>query len=181
MDRPDWPLKRFDPGNERRVGRAQSPATGPARRGQHEPSETVLFEDAAVTVTTAHTVIRQNTSYAVSNITSVEEFVERAPSALATGGLALMIAGLFCVRLNVGDSAAVGWVGAGCGAFIVVVFLLLRPKYWIRIGTAGAETNAIWSHDRTWTLAVLDAIKEAMGRSQGQGPSVSDPTSSEIS
>jgi hypothetical protein len=131
------------------------PATSPAE-------ERVLFEDQTVKVTNVRAIIQQKTTYAMANVTSVKEFVEPKPAGVALLGLCLIALGLTCVEIKVADSADVGWVGTGLGTLLLVFFFFTKPKYWVRIGTAGAEANAVWSHNADWTRKVVGAINSAI-------------------
>lgn len=118
--------------------------------------ERVLFQDALVTVTTARVQVQQ-TTYPTLNITSVRELVEPRPvSVLALGGC-LLIMGLLCASF---ETVLLGM--SGLGLVIIVAYFAIPPKYWVRIGTAGAETNAVFSKDPAWTRAVVAAINEAI-------------------
>ncbi len=41
-------------------------------------------------------------------------------------------------------------------------WFLINTQYWVRIGTAGAEANAIASNDAAWTRKVVAAMVEAL-------------------
>jgi hypothetical protein len=135
----------------------------PSQHATAPREERVLLQNDLVTVTSARVVVRQKTTYALANITSVSEFIEPRPAAVALMALLLATMGLFCV----GFSGTVGGVELALGAVLLVVFFLIQPKHWVRLGTAGAEQNAVWSHDALWTREVVSAITHAMA---GGGP-----------
>lgn len=124
--------------------------------------ERVLFEDKTVTVTNVRTVIEGKTTYAMSNVTSVREFVQPKPAGLLVFGVLLVAMGASCVHLDWADSAQMGWIGNAIGGLLLIAYSLSKPKYWLRIGTAGAETNAIWSHDSAWVQEVVAAMNGAI-------------------
>lgn len=147
-------------GAPRSTSGAAAPASGhtPAEKGV----ERTLFEDKTVKVTTVRAVVHGKQTYAMSNVTSVSAFIEPKPQALAVFGFFCLGLGLFCVKINVADSSQVGTGGAILGAVLLILYAISKPKHWVRIATAGAETNAIWSHDPAWTQRVVDAISEAI-------------------
>jgi hypothetical protein len=120
--------------------------------------EVVLFQDATVTVTNMRAIV-PGVTYAMANVTSVREFIEPRPRVLVLMGLFLLASGLCCVAANAGT---VGWTENVMGAALVGIYAILKPKYWVRIGTSGAEANAIWSNDPSWTRSVVAAINGAM-------------------
>ncbi len=134
-----------------------------AVRGSPSPQggERVYFQDARVTVTGARAMLG-GTTYAMANITSVKEFVEIPSPAAAILGTILVLAGIALVVDSSGGSGF-GWTlllaGAACVAFW---WFLINTQYWVRIGTAGAEANAIASNDAAWTRKVVAAMNEAI-------------------
>jgi len=123
--------------------------------------ERVILQDAArgVTITTSRAMLG-STTYAVPNITSVRQEVQRSGAGclmvVAGVGLFLSIHALFrgtfwgYVSLLVGMGAA------------VLAYLRWRPTFWIVIGTAGAESRTISSKDGQWIIRVAAALNEAM-------------------
>jgi len=122
-------------------------------------NETVIYKDTLVTVTTARAVI-QDTTYAMANITSVRHFEQPANIGclVAIGGV-IGVVGVLSLRadttvgilvlLLAGIVGGAAWIGR-------------HPTHWVRIGTAGAEADAISSHDREWTRRVVEAINTAI-------------------
>ena len=92
----------------------------------------------------------------------LREFVEPRPRALLTGGVLLCLPGSGCIAAHVADSADVGWIMCVIGAVLLVVYAFTKPKFWVRIGTAGAEANAVWSNEAQWTRTVVAAINQAI-------------------
>ena len=124
--------------------------------------ERILFQDATVKITNVRAIIHGKQTYAMSNVTSVNEFVEPRPGIFLLAGLVFGVPGLLCVKINVADSTEVGTVFLLLGGACIVGYFLSKPKYWVRIGTAGAEANAVWSHDPKWTRTVVEAMNEAI-------------------
>jgi hypothetical protein len=123
--------------------------------------ERVIFQDDTITVTNVRAVVRQKTTYAMSNITSVREFVEPRPTVLLLLGICFLLLGFACISgPEIVSTLAI--LGLVAGAVLGLLYFLLKPKLCVRIGTAGAETNAIWSHDAAWTRKVVEAINNAI-------------------
>ena len=130
---------------------------------QTETAERVLFEDSAVTVTNVRVLVNATgTTFATANITSVREFVEPRPPGLALLGFMATTLGIFCVGVQVADSASVGWVVGAVGVLCLLLYTATKPKHWVRVATAGTESNAIWSHDPLWTRTVVGAVNDAI-------------------
>jgi hypothetical protein len=126
-------------------------------------AETVLFQDSLVTVTTTRVIVRGEVTYAMANLTSVRAFVQKKPLAVLFGGLLLIVLGACCIGARVAHSRSMGIIVTSVGIALVIAYLyLFKAKYWVRIGTAGAETNAIWSDDPTWTRGVVEAVNQAI-------------------
>ena len=120
--------------------------------GQEQP----LFADNVVTVTRTRAIIA-GTTYAMANITSVRTFIEPRPVAVITLGALLMVCGFGLAMV-----LAEAWAVFGIGLLIAVLWFFIKPKHWVRIATAGVESNAAFSHDPVWTAAVVGAINHAI-------------------
>jgi hypothetical protein len=146
------------PADSKREARAESaPAEKPKEAG-----ERVLFEDGTVKITSARAIVSGKTTYAMSNITSVKQFVEPRPGVFLLAAVIIGGPGLLCVKSNDSGTSGIGGFLLFVGAACVVGFFLNKPKYWVRIGTSGAETNAVYSHDPEWTRSVVHAMNEAI-------------------
>lgn len=129
------------------------------RKGQ-EFEDAELFDDGLVTVTRTRAIL-DGTTYAMANITSVTMLVQPRWTALLVVGLAFAAAGAI-VLAKVAEGGSAGAFLLGLGALLALVYWLRKPKYWVRIGTAGAEVDAVYSHDPEWTTRVVEAINEAI-------------------
>lgn len=130
-----------------------------AEDGEQADADAPFFEDELVTVTRTRAIIA-GTTYAMSNITSVRTFIVPKPFGVAIVAALLMLFGLFVAQSGIqGPGIGVSAVGV---ALLALYLWVLKPKYWVRIGTAGAESNAVWSNDAQWTEGVVDAINEAI-------------------
>ncbi|WP_394840368.1 DUF6232 family protein [Pendulispora rubella] len=146
-----------------RCGRPNAKAIAPYGSPQTSSNEQTLFQDRLVTVTNVRLIIGQDTTYAMSNITSVRELVQPRPTIALWIGLAMVVMG--ASRCNQAESGEVGMIWAWIsllGILPLYVYVRTRPKYWVRIGTAGAETNAISSVDPQWTRTVVASINTAI-------------------
>lgn len=127
--------------------------------------EHVFFRDADVTVTSVRVQVRAAT-YAMSNVTSVSSFVHvpPKPGGFVAGALLFLAPAAFMIYLDKNDG--IGWLLGVIGALLLLPYVLSNPKpmHWVRIGTAGAEANAIYSHDAEWTRCVVAAINDAILR-----------------
>jgi hypothetical protein len=102
----------------------------------------------------------------MANITSVRDFEERRNPAIL--GVAVLVAcpSLLCVSMcKIGtDSWFFGFILGSMALAMLGWYFMQKTKYWVRIGTAGAEANATWSKDKNWTMGVVAAINEAIVR-----------------
>ena len=123
------------------------------------PGEKVIYQDTLVTVTTSRVVIG-GVTYAMANITSVRQFAQPPDTAgvVFLGILSLIFSGVMGLLKN--------WVT--CLVFVALGIAALywagkqKPKHWVKIGTAGAETNALCDHDPMRTSRIVVAINEAI-------------------
>lgn len=120
--------------------------------------EGTYLADELVTVTKTRAII-SGITYAMANITSVSTFVEPRPVMILVIAAAVFVVGLLFLGQNL---AAALICGAGSLAFLAFYWFYYKPKYWVRLGTAGAESNAVWSQDPAYTQSVVDAISKAL-------------------
>lgn len=130
----------------------------PRRKGSRP-----LFQDEVVTVTKTRMLITMDTgetvTYAMANVTSVSMFVEPKNFAVVLIGLCSVIIGSAIIGFD--RTWGIGFVAVGASLAGIYLFLL-KPKFWLRIGTAGAETNAVYSTDASWTKEVVAAVNKAI-------------------
>lgn len=111
-------------------------------------------------ITTARAVLA-GTTYAMANITSVRQLAE--PS--AAGFLGLLAAGGAALGIYVAIDGLwrLGLVILAFAALLGLAAYFARKRtYWVRIGTAGAETNAVSSDDPVWVARVVGALNDAI-------------------
>jgi hypothetical protein len=126
-----------------------------------------LFQDEVVTVSKTRMIIRdasgENITYAMANVTSVQMFVEPKNAVVAFLAAALLILGVLFVKLDNESLFPAGVAMAVASIVFAVVYLfVMKPKFWVRIGTAGAETDSVYSLDQAWTKEVVAAVNEAI-------------------
>lgn len=122
--------------------------------------EQTIFADDTVTITTARAYLN-GTTYAMANITSVRTHAEsRGVIKAIVAIVGLTVAASFVV----GISSAVFFITLPLTVVAALWFAFSKPKLWVRIGTAGAESNALWSNDPAWVAKVVAAINEAIVR-----------------
>ena len=119
--------------------------------------EVTIYTDPTVTITTARAIL-DGTTYAVANVTSVRAWtVKKSGSALMFGVIMLVIA------VAVGASSVPwGLVVAVAAGFGFLIHFILKDRHFVRIGTAGAEHDAIWSHDLAYIRGIVDALNNAI-------------------
>lgn len=121
--------------------------------------ERVFMDQPNVKITSARAIIN-GTTYALANVTSVKTFVQEPnPRVLIYGSIIFLSGGL----LLLGHITEPGLVIMAIGAIVLAIyFFLLKPTFWVRIGTAGAEANAIGYRDQAQTKLVVDAMNDAI-------------------
>jgi hypothetical protein len=133
-------------------------------------SDTVLFEGTGLLVTNARVVVH-DTTYAVRNITSVRIVEESIVRGIGCGLVVAVGAGIVAlVGLDQYSDSDGGGVPLGFGLVGLVVGLLAMvlaakqpgARYWVAIGTSGAEQNAVSSFDRSWAQTVVAAVTTAI-------------------
>lgn len=122
------------------------------RPSNAQSGEKTYFEDSLVTVTKSRAIISGKT-YAMANITSVTMFTEPANYSIA------ICLGLFAL-LSFALSNPVLIIGSI--VCTIIACFIPKPKYWVRIGSASAESNAIFSHDSNYISRIVAAMNEAI-------------------
>jgi hypothetical protein len=120
--------------------------------------EKPLFHDESATVTPTRAILG-GTTYAVANITSVRHQEQPGEMGLTLFGLCVAIVGL--LLLDAYMSPAIGLVAFGL-VVVVIGVKIRKPKHWVLVCTAGAETRAVFSYDKHWTTKVVEALNQAI-------------------
>lgn len=139
--------------------RALAPAVTSSPDPREPAGENTLLDEDGVTITNARVVIL-GTTYVLANITSVRSIGEDRPAGLLRLWIALVAIGLLAIYWSFVAFGAIFLVlGAGLAA---IYFLVTKPKFWVQIGTAGAETRAIFFFEEARTMRVVDALNAAI-------------------
>jgi hypothetical protein len=123
--------------------------------------EVSVYNDANITITNLRAML-QGKTYAMANVTSVSvytQLVSKVPGTVVAVFGALILLG----SLEAGEVK-------GCIAFVGCLFLIIggvhaynaRNRYWVRIGSASGETNALSSTDQTYVARIVHAMNEAI-------------------
>lgn len=124
--------------------------------------EISVYQDANIHVTNLRAML-QGKTYAMANITSVSMHTQAANN--APGVIIAVIGGMIAMSLLAGRDAM------GCGVFGllllaagIAIALAAKSTYWVRIGSASGETNALSSNDRDYIQRIVNAMNEAIVR-----------------
>ncbi len=123
--------------------------------------EVSIYRDAQIQVTNLRAMLPGKT-YAMANVTSVAVFTQSASKA---PGILLAIFGGLIVLIGLPSSDV-----RGCAFFFGFVLLAIgvayassqKTVYWVRIGSASGETNALSSHDYDHISRIVNAMNEAI-------------------
>lgn len=143
-----------------------------------QAQETIYYQDGGITITNARAVLGAKT-YAMANVTSVSTGVIPASRAF---GIILAILGVlgaasgcvgFLVPLSMDlteNAAIVGMVTCVSVAAIGLLLLLLgvllavlpKDRYTVRIGSSSGETDALISRDQAYIQKIVISMNEAI-------------------
>ena len=126
--------------------------------------EVALYQDANIQITNLRAML-QGKTYAMANVTSVSmftQFAKRGPAVLLAilGGLFVLV-GLVAGEEMRGCSLTIGIVMLVVG---IIAAVIAKNVYWVRIGSASGETNALSSNDREYILRIVGAMNDAIVR-----------------
>ena len=124
-----------------------------------EEKETTFYSDErGVRITNTRAIVGA-TTYAMANITSVSTAVKPANR---TPGIVVAILGLLVLVITglLGSSGGVifGVIFLGLGILVAVI---AKATYVVRIGSASGEADAISSKDEKYIQAIVQAMNEA--------------------
>jgi len=138
------------------------------------PDKVIYTDGRDVTVTDSELKVK-NTSYHLNGVTKLSFWTirpERWP------GVLLMLLGITAAVLGVlkivpsalsmltnegviGSNTLALWVGIALAAFGVLILLVSKERYAVRIGTAEGEKNAVVSRKREYIAQIVDAVHSA--------------------
>jgi hypothetical protein len=148
-----------------------------------EPDK-VLYTDGRDVTVTDSTLKVKNTSYKLSGITKLSFWTirpDRWPGVLlmllgitaAVMGYLNMVPPDLSVRADnetIGANTVAIWGGIALALIGLLMLLLARERYAVRIGTAEGEKNAVVSRRREYIAQIVDAVHRAFDL----GPSASN-------
>jgi hypothetical protein len=122
--------------------------------------EVSVFQDPNIHVTNLRAIFPTKT-YAMANVTSVSTQTQTGSPVV---GVIMIAIGAITILGGIGRDLSVGalvfgviLIGLGVG-----VVQSMKTRYWVRIGSASGETNALSSLDRAYIERVVNAINEAI-------------------
>ena len=139
-----------------------------------EPDRVIYTDGRDVTVTDSALKVK-NTSYDLNGITKLSFWTirpDRWPAVLLLLlGLTAAVLGFLNIlpaEMNVrsdqgvisGNTLAL-WIGIALAVLGMLILLLTRERYAVRIGTAEGEKNAVVSRKREYIAQIVDAVHSA--------------------
>lgn len=125
--------------------------------------EVSVYRDGNIQITNVRAILHDKT-YAMANVTSVSTFRQAANKA---PGILLILVGSFLLLSGLTADSMEG-CGFGLGLPLLVVGIVItvaaKDVYWVRIGSASGETNALHSRDHAYIQRIVDAMNEAIVR-----------------
>ena len=135
----------------------------------------VIYTDGRDVTVTDSTLKVKNMSYSLSGITKLSFWTirpDRWPAILllllgltaAVLGFLQMVPAGFNVQTDeevVNSNTVALWVGAVLAVIGLIMLLVAKEKYAVRIGTAEGEKNAVISRKREYIAQIVDAIHSA--------------------
>lgn len=135
----------------------------------------VIYTDGRDVTVTDSALQVKNTSYRLSGITKLSLWTirpDRWPAILllllglaaAVLGFMRMVPAEFNVQTNEGllsSNTVALWVGIALALLGLIMLLLAKERYAVRIGTAEGEKNAVVSRKREYIAQIVDAIHNA--------------------
>ncbi len=120
-----------------------------------EKEITFYSDDRGVRITNTRAIVG-TTTYSMANITSVSMAVKPANR---TPGIVLAVLGLIFLAIPVSGIRVFGVVLLVLGILIAVI---VKPTYRVRIGSASGESDAISSKDNKYIQGIVTAMNEAI-------------------
>ena len=122
--------------------------------------EIAVYCDENIQITNLRAMMHGKT-YAMANVTSVSTYTQEVSK--VPGVIILVLGALFLLAAVGGD-----WVFGVIGVILLLLgagaYSASKHTYWVRIGSASGETNALSSRDRAYIERVVSAMNEAIVR-----------------
>jgi fucose permease len=125
--------------------------------------EIAVYQDENIHVTNLRAML-QGKTYAMANVTSVSMF--RQAGNTAPGVVAAVIGGFMLLGAAADSELRGCFLVFGLIILVIGIAILASTKdtYWVRIGSASGETNALSSTNRDYIQRVVNAMNEAIVR-----------------
>ncbi len=125
--------------------------------------ETAVYQDKNIHVTNLRAML-QGKTYAMANVTSVSMFTQYGNK--APGVILAVLGGLILLAALPGSEMRGCFGGLGLVMLVIGIAVAAAAKniYWVRIGSASGETNALSSRDRDYIWGIVNAMNEAIVR-----------------
>ena len=140
-----------------------TPPTEPASaRFQDVPAvaqEVTYLRTQDVTITNTRAILGDKT-YAMTNITSVSMGV--IPANNLFGGCLSLLGSIVAITMIGKPVSNVLWVGVAMLILGLIILSQSKTKYVVRIGSASAESNALWAYDKNYIQKIVSAMNEAI-------------------
>jgi len=123
--------------------------------------EISVYQDTNIQVTNLRAIL-QGKTYAMANITSVSMYTQPGNS---TPGMIVAVLGALLLLVGLADADMRGCAlvfGLGMLVGGIAIAASARNIYWVRIGSASGETNALSSRDREYITRIVGAMNEAI-------------------
>jgi hypothetical protein len=125
--------------------------------------ERTFYADNNVLITNTRAVLFGST-FALANITSVRSWKSNKSPLSLVMGILLIVTGIALAILTAVISGSVGCGGSMVllGAPLVGVYFLQNDWYYVKIGTAGGEVDAVMSKNATYVNALVEALNNGI-------------------
>lgn len=126
--------------------------------------EVSVYQDANIYVTNLRAML-QGKTYAMANVTSVSVFTQVGNK--TPGVIVAVLGGFLFLGGFGGDNGVQGCFftfGLIMLAIGVALFVSAKDVYWVRIGSASGEMNALSSKDRDYIMRIVNAMNDAIVR-----------------
>ena len=125
--------------------------------------EMTIYQDTNIHVTNLRAML-QGKTYAMANVTSVSMHTEhKSPVA----GVFVAVLGAMILLMGLASRELAGCFGV-FGLLLLTVGAVhaasQKNVYWVRIGSASGETNALSARDRDYIQRIVAAMNEAIVR-----------------
>ena len=124
-------------------------------------SEETFYSRGNIHITNARAVLGGKT-YAMANITSVA--MAKRPANRTLGIVVALVGIILAACGGIGDTSL--WIILGVLALLtgIVMAVITKPSYIVRLGSASGESDALSSKDQEYIREIVGAVNEAIVR-----------------